>query len=101
MIAGSRRRALALIFLFLSLCPEAVAGQRGAITASRNLADLAGEARVIVRGRIVSARVEPHPQFSSLWTILVTLQVDEVIKGQLGDSYTFRQFIWDPRDRQD
>ena len=95
-------RAVALSAL-LCLCVSAapVARQRGALTASLNLADLVADAGVIVRGRIVSTQVEPHPEFSSLWTVVVTLQVDEVIKGQVGTSYSFRQFIWDPRDRQD
>ncbi len=101
MIAGSRTRALALALLFLPPCAELVAGQRGAIAATRNLADLVGEAGVIVRGRIVSTLVEPHPQFSALWTVVVAIQVGEAIKGQLGNTYAFRQFIWDPRDRQD
>jgi hypothetical protein len=102
MTARSAARAVALnALLFLSVSACLPAGQRGALTASRNLVDLVGEAGVIVRGRIVSTRVEPHPQFSALWTVVVTLQVDEAIKGQIGTSYSFRQFIWDPRDRQD
>ncbi len=101
-IASRAARAVALNALLLLFVPACLdAGQRGALTASRNLADLVGEAGVILRGRIVSTRVEPHPQFSALWTVVVTIQVDDAIKGQLGTSYSFRQFIWDPRDRQD
>jgi hypothetical protein len=59
------------------------------------------EAGVIVRGQVVSAKVEPHPDFPALWTVLVTLRVDESLKGKSGSTYTFRQFIWDVRDRQD
>ena len=98
---GAARAAIFSVLLVLSVLAQPGAGQRGALTASRSLADLATEAGVIVRGRIVSTRVEPHPQFSALWTVVVTVQVDETIKGQIGNSYTFRQFIWDPRDRQD
>ena len=102
MIAARRTPALALcILLSLPFSARMASGQRGALTAGRNLADLVGEAGVIVRGRIVSTRVEPHPQFSALWTVVVTLQVDETLKGQPGNTYTFRQFIWDPRDRED
>ena len=102
MILGTGARTVALSAL-LCLCVSAypAAKQRGALTANLNLADLAAQAGVIVRGRIVSTRVEPHPDFSSLWTVVVTIQVDEAIKGQVGASYSFRQFIWDPRDRQD
>jgi len=102
MISGNMARAVALnTVLLVSISAGMAAGQRGALTASRNLDDLAAEAGVIVRGRIVSTRVEPHPQFAALWTVVVTLQVDEAIKGQIGNSYSFRQFIWDQRDRQD
>jgi hypothetical protein len=102
MISGSMASAVALnTVLLVSISVGMPAAQRGALTASRNLDDLAAEAGVIVRGRIVSTRVEPHPQFSALWTVVVTMQVDEAIKGQIGNSYSFRQFIWDPRDRQD
>src|SRR6185295_20016778 len=75
--------------------------QRGALTAPRNLAELVDESGVIVRGHVVATRVEPHPQYSALWTVVVTLQVDETLKGQTGNTYTFRQFIWDERDRKD
>ena len=102
MISGNMARAVALnTVLLVSISAGMAAGQRGALTASRNLDDLAAEAGVIVRGRIVSTRVEPHPQFSALWTVVVTMQVDEAIKGQIGNSYSFRQFIWDQRDRED
>ena len=102
MISGNMARAVALnTVLLVSISAGMAAGQRGALTASRNLDDLSAEAGVIVRGRIVSTRVEPHPQFSALWTVVVTMQVDEAIKGQIGNSYSFRQFIWDQRDRED
>jgi hypothetical protein len=92
-------------FFYLSfvvlLCAPSVSAQRGAITASRNLAEMVDEAGVIVRGQITSVKVEPHPDFPALWTVAITLRVDESLKGQLGSAYTFRQFIWDPRDRED
>jgi hypothetical protein len=80
---------------------EASTAQRGAVTAPRNLAELVDESGVVVIGHVISTRVEPHPQYSALWTVVVTLQVDETLKGSTGDTYTFRQFIWDFRDRSD
>jgi len=77
------------------------AAQRGAITAPRNLSEMVDQAGVIVRGQILTAHAEPHPQFPALWTVVVTLQVSESLKGQPGATYTFRQFIWDMRDRED
>lgn len=77
------------------------AAQRGGITASHNLPDLVDESAVILRGSVISARVEPHPNFPALWTVLITLRVDETLKGQAAGTYTFRQYIWDSRDRSD
>ncbi|MBZ5528178.1 MAG: hypothetical protein LAN71_09805 [Acidobacteriia bacterium] len=75
--------------------------QRGAYVHPANLDYLAQQAEIILRGHIVSARVEPHPQFSSLQTVVVTLKVDKVIKGKADSTHTFRQFIWDLRDSAD
>lgn len=91
------------LFVFLAfVCVVAPSyGQRGAFTERRNLEQLVSQADVIVRGQVVSARVERHPEFRNLWTVVVTLRVEETLKGSLGRQYTFRQFIWDPRDRLD
>jgi hypothetical protein len=89
------------LLLFLCFYAAPARAQRGAITAPRNLAEMVDEAGIILRGQIVSAKVAPHPDFPDLWTVVVTLRVDESLKGQPGTTYTFRQFIWDPRDRED
>ncbi|MFB3813895.1 MAG: hypothetical protein ACE14L_07260 [Terriglobales bacterium] len=93
-----KRTFVPLLFMVLTL--PAVA-QRGAITVPRNLAELTAQSATILRGRIVSAHVEPMKDYSALSTVVVTLAVDEVLKGSAGQIYTFRQFIWDIRDRQD
>ena len=73
--------------------------QRGGIALRQNLAALVDEAAVIVRGPVVSAHVETHPQFENLYTVVVSLRVEKTIKGEAGEIFTFRQFIWDARDR--
>jgi len=88
----------ALICLGLALPLQA---QRGAYVQPRNLAQLVAQSAVIVRGTVVSARVEPHPEFSNLSTVVVTLRVAETLKGDASGAFTFRQFIWDIRDRHD
>lgn len=50
------------------------------------------------RGRVVAARVEPDPDYKNLKTLVVTLQVEDVLKGDAGKTMTFRQYIWDIRD---
>ena len=86
--------------LLLVLAPALLA-QRGALTQPRNLVQLTSRATTIVNGRVVAARVEPHPQYQHLKSVVVTLSVQEVLKGNAGAVLTFRQFIWDPRDIAD
>lgn len=75
--------------------------ERSALTLPRNLDQLADRAAVILRGHVVSARVEKHPELRGLDTVVVTLQVREALKGGPRTTYTFRQYIWDIRDRYD
>jgi hypothetical protein len=87
------------VFLFLgSGFPAKTAAQQGARTAQANLNQLVQGAHTILRGFVVSAKVEPHPQFSNLQTVVVTMQVSRVLKGEAATTYTFRQFVWDDRD---
>jgi|SRR5580698_2103250 hypothetical protein len=57
--------------LFLLLVP-ATRSQTGARVANANLNYLVENAQTIVRGNVVSAVLEPHPQFANLQTVLVT-----------------------------
>lgn len=91
---------VAALLLTLSLAPDLHA-QRGALTAPINLANMTREADVIVRGSVMTATVERHPHFPGLSTLLVTLKVHETLKGPATATFTFRQFIWDLRDRLD
>src|SRR5262249_8384663 len=51
--------------------------------------------------RVVSARVEPHPQLKNLQTVVLTLAVKEAYKGTPASTMTIRQFVWDVRDKKD
>jgi hypothetical protein len=72
--------------------------QQGALTVPRNLDQLTAGSADIVRGNVLSARVEKHPVLSGLNTVVVQMRVKETIKGQARDTFTFRQYIWDIRD---
>ena len=102
MPTDSMRRIL-LCFVAFAACAAATAAlaQRGAMTLPRNLDELTDRASDIVRGTVVDARVEKHPELDNLYTIVVTLSVRETLKGYARDTYTFRQYIWDFRDRHD
>ena len=95
-----KRRTFLLALLSLCLVIGAQA-QRGARTKIQGLDELTSEATQIVRGTIVSARVEPHPTYNNLMTVVVTLRVDKTIKGAAAKQLEFRQFVWDVRDFKD
>lgn len=88
----------AAIFFYI---PLAASAQRGAITLPRNLADLSTTAGQILQGRVIAASVEPDPRYRNLKTLVLTLSVDDVLKGQAPSTFTFREFLWDIRDISD
>lgn len=95
----SLQRFLVLLIACAATAPAF--SQRGAMTVPRNLDQLSDRAADIVRGTVVSAHVEKHPELTNLDTVVVTLRVRETLKGQASGTYTFRQYIWDVRDRYD
>jgi len=97
----SQQRIPSLVFLLAAFLVPSLFAQRGALTVQRNLAELTDRADVILRGQVVEARVERHPQLRNLNTVVVSVRVKEVLKGNAPATYTFRQYIWDMRDRFD
>jgi hypothetical protein len=89
------------VVIFGVLLPDALMAQRGALTKLRSIDELSQEATLIVHGSVRSAKVEPHPQFQNLMTVLVTMQVQDTLKGTPQKTIQFRQYIWDLRDRLD
>jgi hypothetical protein len=96
-----RRLAHVLAALVACLAAMPALAQRGAMTVPRNLDQLTDRAQDIVRGTVVDARVEKHPELDALDTIVVTLRVRDTLKGAAQGTFTFRQYIWDVRDRYD
>ena len=92
---------LASLLILTTLLTGSAVAQRGAVTAARSLDQLSAEAATIVRGQVISARVEPHPQFKNLTTAVITMRVEETLKGVPAKTLQFRQYIWDLRDRLD
>jgi hypothetical protein len=93
-----RYRALPLVLIAVFFLVAPAFSQGGGSTAQADLDQLVQNAESIVRGQVISATVEPHPQFPNLQTVLVTLSVSKVLKGSAGSTLTFRQFLWDARD---
>jgi len=86
-----------LLLIVVALAAPAWA-QLGALTVPRNLDQLTDRSAVILRGTVISARVEKHPDLGGLNTVVVRLHVKETLKGQARGTFTFRQYIWDIRD---
>ncbi|HWR14026.1 MAG TPA: hypothetical protein VN577_04305 [Terriglobales bacterium] len=84
--------------LLLLLFAFPLFAQRGALTRPVTLAQMTEQAATIVRGRVASVEVEPHPEYKHLRTVVVTLRVNKSLKGKAAETLTFRQFIWDVRD---
>ena len=97
---NSRKLLLFLmaLLLFAAMQPPGALAQEGARVKSLNLADLVNYSGVIVRGQVLSVKAEKHPQLTNANTVVVTLRVSEVLKGEAGPEYTFRQYAWDIRD---
>lgn len=95
--------SVARLLLCLGTCVLAVPAlaQRGALVVHRDLTQMVSTADTIVRGHVAAARVERHPEFKNLHTVVVVVTVEKALKGAPGKTYTFRQFIWDARDRYD
>ncbi len=89
------------VCLFLLSFLSNLRAQRGAVTLPRNLIQLTSRSVTIVRGHVTYARVAAHPQYHNLSSVVVAISVQDVLKGTAGKTLTFRQFIWDPRDRAD
>lgn len=89
-----------LLLMMALACTAPAWAQGGALTVPRNLDQLASRADIIVRGTVISAHMEKHPELTALDTVVVALRVQETFKGQAGRTYTFRQYVWDIRDRK-
>lgn len=84
---------LSTLIVTVSAATLPLAAQVQALTRPVNLATLARRAEVIVQGRIVSARYEPMPGYSNIRTVVVTLEVERMLRGPSGARFTFRQYL--------
>lgn len=98
-LRGKIQRCVLIAVACIAASP--VFAQRGAMTVPRNLEQMVAGSADIVRGTVLSARVEKHPELDNLDTLVVTLKLHETIKGSAQGTYSFRQYIWDIRDRKD
>jgi hypothetical protein len=95
----SHRLRISLFFLLALMGVIPAHAQHSALAAQRSLDVLAERAETIVRGHVMSAKLEPHPELTNLMTLAVTMQVDSVLKGSAGKTLTFREYVWDVRSK--
>lgn len=57
-----------------------------------SLPELAQRAAIIVQGRVIEARYEGHPDYPHVSTVLVTLQVERMLRGPASELLSFRQY---------
>ena len=91
-------KSLLGVFLVLVVFSAPLVAQRGFLIKAVNLAAMETEAALILQGRVTGVRVEPHPEFKNLRTAVITVQVQKVLKGQAGGTYTWREYLHDIRD---
>jgi len=89
--------SLQLCLMFLAF---PLSAQNTALTIPRNLVQLVDESELIVQGTVTNVSLERHEQLSNLMTVLVTLKVEDSLKGASTTVYTFRQAAIDGRDQQ-
>lgn len=82
------------------LTAPAACPQSSALTLPRNLLQLVDESELILQGRVTNVALEPHQQLNHLLTVVVTLQVEENLKGTTPAIFAFRQAVIDRRDQQ-
>lgn len=92
------RQGIGLLTAIFLVFVSATWPQGSASVAQANLNYLVDNAQTIVRGNVVSATIEPHPQFPNIQTVLVTVAVAKTLKGQAGPTLTFRQYVWNVKD---
>ncbi len=97
----ARDIAVLCLLLLVTAASQPAQAQRGALTVARGLDQLTQEAELIVHGSVRSAKVEPHPQFPNLMTVVISFDVQDTLKGKAQKSIQFRQYVWDIRDQGD
>jgi hypothetical protein len=65
-----------------------------------NLAYLARRADVIVQGRIRNVKHERLPGFPNIPTVEVTLDIEKMVRGPAGNTYTFREVFLGLRPKE-
>jgi hypothetical protein len=91
--AGRHRGLLPRLATLLGLLALAAPAHAQFLYRQIGLPELAERAPIIVQGRVVEARYEGHPDYPHVSTVLVTLQVERMLRGPAGERLSFREFL--------
>jgi hypothetical protein len=97
-VSSAIRIALAVGLALVWFVGKAPAQQSG-LTVQLNLARMVDESENVILAQVISVVAEKHPQLENLDTVVVALEVLEALKGSPGAQLTFRQYVFDIRDR--
>ncbi|MDI9612343.1 MAG: hypothetical protein QM330_04655 [Acidobacteriota bacterium] len=95
---GGTFAALSALLLALTALPRPLCAQYA--TRQVNLAYLTQRADVIVQGRVARVRHAPLPGYPNIPTVEVTLEVENMLRGPRGRTYTFREVFLGLRARE-
>lgn len=95
---GGTFAALLALLLALAALPRPLCAQYA--TRRVNLAYLTQRADVIVQGRVARVRHAPLPGYPNIPTVEVTLEVESMLRGPGGRTYTFREIFLGLRARE-
>lgn len=84
---------LAILTAWFAATASPLSAQVEALTRPVNLATLARRAEVIVQGRVISARQEPLPGYPNIRTVVITVEVEKMLRGPSVARFTFRQYL--------
>src|SRR5690242_3022192 len=104
-VAGSHRPVCPVSIVLIVLCLFTYFGtsaraQSNALTLPRTLDQLVDESHVVIQGWVTRVTVQPHGSLRNLMTLSVTLQLEDSLKGNPPNLFTFTQAVLDRTDLQ-
>jgi hypothetical protein len=105
-VAKSSRSILKYSLVILAFCAclfvanPCPAAQSNALTLPKNVGELVDESPTVMQGWVTDVTLEPHGKLNNLMTVVVTLQVEETLKGDAAKTFSFSQAVIDKKDLQ-
>ena len=95
-----RSTTFLLALLLVTFLAGSTFAQTNAITLPRNLDELVTESPNVVQGWITRVTLEPNDRLKNLLMVVVTVQLEDTLRGSAIKTFTFRQAVIDARDQE-